>query len=106
MGSSTPATVTTSNLSVALTSYLGVSGTDLYRRDGVLYANSRVRLGDITDGTSQTLLVGERPPSADLAYGWCRAHRQFVKLYHPASEFWSQCQFKALARERVESETD
>ena len=35
-----------------------------------------------------------------LAYGWCRAHRQFVKLYHPAGEFWSQCQFKALARDR------
>lgn len=42
------------------------------------------------------------PQGDDLAYGWCRAHRQFVKLYHPASEFWSQCQFKALARERVE----
>ncbi len=36
-----------------------------------------------------------------LGYGWCRAHDQFVKLYHPAGEFWSQCQFKALARERV-----
>ncbi len=34
----------------------------------------------------------------DLGYGWCRAHVQFVKLYHGA--FWSQCQFKALARER------
>lgn len=36
-----------------------------------------------------------------LAYGWCGAHRQFVKLYHPAGEFWSQCQFKALTRERT-----
>jgi hypothetical protein len=36
-----------------------------------------------------------------LAYGWCGAHRQFVKLYHPPGAFWSQCQFKALARERV-----
>jgi hypothetical protein len=35
-----------------------------------------------------------------LAYGWCRAHHQFVKLYHPPAAFWSQCQFKALARER------
>ena len=41
-----------------------------------------------------------------LAYGWCRAHEQFVKLYHPAGEFWSQCQFKALARERTTSGTD
>jgi hypothetical protein len=25
---------------------------------------------DITDGTSVTLMVGERPPSEDLYYGW------------------------------------
>jgi len=37
-----------------------------------------------------------------LAYGWCRAHAQFVKLYHPPGGFWSQCQFKALGRERVD----
>lgn len=36
-----------------------------------------------------------------LAYGWCRAHAQFVKLYHPEGEFWSQCQFKALGRDRT-----
>lgn len=40
------------------------------------------------------------PQGDGLAYGWCRAHVQFVKLYHPPGEFWSQCQFKALARER------
>jgi hypothetical protein len=39
-----------------------------------------------------------------LAYGWCRVHEQFVKLYHPAGQFWSQCQFKFLARERDEPE--
>jgi len=36
-----------------------------------------------------------------LDYGWCKAHTMFVKCYHPAGEFWSQCQFKALARERA-----
>ena len=55
---------------VGLTSYLGVSGTDLYARDGIFYAGSRIRFKDITDGASQTLLVGERPPSGDLQYGW------------------------------------
>jgi hypothetical protein len=34
-----------------------------------------------------------------LAYGWCKAHAQFVKAYHPEGEFWSQCQFKSLTRE-------
>lgn len=55
---------------VALSSYLGVNGTDLTRRDGVFYANSSTRLTEIRDGTSQTLLVGERPPSNDFRYGW------------------------------------
>lgn len=36
----------------------------------------------------------------ELNYGWCKAHKQFVKFFHPAGEFWSQCQFKALGRER------
>jgi prepilin-type processing-associated H-X9-DG protein len=55
---------------VGLTSYLGVSGTDLNTRDGVFYANSHTNLDSITDGTSQTLMVGERPPSPDSDYGW------------------------------------
>ena len=55
---------------VAFTSYLGVEGTDLYSNDGVLYQGSRVAIADVSDGVSNTLLVGERPPSADLAFGW------------------------------------
>lgn len=37
---------------------------------GVLYHDSGTRIADITDGTSTTLLVGERPPSLDLFWGW------------------------------------
>jgi prepilin-type N-terminal cleavage/methylation domain-containing protein/prepilin-type processing-associated H-X9-DG protein len=38
---------------------------------GVFQANSTgVAISDITDGTSTTLMLGERPPSADLAWGW------------------------------------
>lgn len=55
---------------VALISYLGVSGKDYAARDGVLYHDSQVRFGEITDGTSNTLMLGERPPSADLQFGW------------------------------------
>lgn len=58
----------------ALTSYLGVSGRNQFKeaqgQDGMLYVNSSVRMRDVTDGLTNTLLVGERPPSSDLEYGW------------------------------------
>jgi prepilin-type processing-associated H-X9-DG protein/prepilin-type N-terminal cleavage/methylation domain-containing protein len=54
----------------ALTSYLGVCGQNYSSQDGVLFPDSQVRLGDITDGTSMTLMLGERPPSADMQFGW------------------------------------
>ena len=55
---------------VAFTSYLGNEGTNQFSHDGVLYVDSTTRMSDIVDGTSTTLLVGERPPSADLVFGW------------------------------------
>lgn len=60
----------------ALTSYLGCSGTSQWKeapargQDGMLFVNSAVKMGHITDGTSNTLMVGERPPSQSLVYGW------------------------------------
>ena len=56
------------NVVAAFSHYLGVSGKTT--TDGLLYANSRVRIGDIIDGTSFTLMVGERPPSTDERFGW------------------------------------
>ena len=55
---------------VGLTSFLGSAGTDHRRPDGVLFLDSRVRIPDVADGLSSTLLVGERPPSFDNRYGW------------------------------------
>jgi prepilin-type processing-associated H-X9-DG protein len=57
-------------LQVAFTDYLGVEGTNQYREDGVLFLNSRIQFADVPDGTSNTLFVGERPPSPDGRLGW------------------------------------
>jgi prepilin-type N-terminal cleavage/methylation domain-containing protein/prepilin-type processing-associated H-X9-DG protein len=58
--------------------YLGVAGSlgvwpDGFTptNSGVFQANSTgIRIAGIRDGTSNTLLLGERPPSADLVWGW------------------------------------
>jgi prepilin-type N-terminal cleavage/methylation domain-containing protein/prepilin-type processing-associated H-X9-DG protein len=57
-------------LNVAFTAYLGVSGKNARNLDGMIYWNSKVKFLDVTDGLSNTLMVGERPPSWDLVYGW------------------------------------
>lgn len=58
----------------AVTSYLGVSGRDSYQetggQDGMIYVNSAVTFGSITDGSSNTLLIGERTASSNLQFGW------------------------------------
>jgi prepilin-type N-terminal cleavage/methylation domain-containing protein len=56
------------------TCYAGVSGTANNNPawpncDGVFYCRSRTRLADITDGSSSTLMVGERPPAPGLTWG-------------------------------------
>jgi prepilin-type N-terminal cleavage/methylation domain-containing protein/prepilin-type processing-associated H-X9-DG protein len=74
---------------IAFTSYLGVSGQSAdptppapatSTRDGIFYSNSRVRLTDILDGTSNTLLIGERPPSSDLYFGWWFAGGGYTQM--------------------------
>jgi prepilin-type processing-associated H-X9-DG protein len=72
---------------IALTEYVGVaSGKTSFSNGqgsfnesaptGILFYDTTsnmsggVAFKDITDGTSTTLMVGERPPSTDLYYGW------------------------------------
>lgn len=88
---------TVSGFSVALTSYLGVSGIShrgggggqpnnerdpstnlLTGSNGILITRQNtsgtmppgIKIADIVDGTSNTFMVGERPPSDDMTHGW------------------------------------
>ncbi len=63
---------------IAFTAYLGVAGkfdaNGTYSspgdKTGALFYRSNVKINDLKDGTSTTIVVGERPPSRDLEYGW------------------------------------
>ncbi|MCI0461265.1 MAG: DUF1559 domain-containing protein [Gemmataceae bacterium] len=55
---------------VAFSDYLGVQGTNQIRVDGLLFVDSRIRFGDVSDGLSNTLLAGERPPSIEDYFGY------------------------------------
>ncbi len=66
------------------THYLGVNGTDQFMFDGIMYVNSRVKIDDIKDGTSHTLLVGERPPTFDRDAGWWFAGSGFYPWFGAA----------------------
>lgn len=68
--------------SAAFASYLGVSGSPRGRTNRpapgvfVFAGPSGSRLGDVIDGLSQTVMVGERPPPAKLHAGrWYSAYR-------------------------------
>jgi prepilin-type N-terminal cleavage/methylation domain-containing protein len=58
-----------------VTMYAAVAGTGLNSNpwpinDGVIYNRSKTRLTDIVDGSSNTLMLAERPPTPDLDWGW------------------------------------
>lgn len=57
-----------------LTWYVGLGSAAYNQNDGIIATTSSsiVRIHYVTDGTSSTLLAGERPPSPNLVYGWWR----------------------------------
>ncbi len=55
------------------TCYLAVSGLDVYGKEGIMFQSSKIMAATVTDGTSNTLLVAERPPAmlgASWGWGW------------------------------------
>jgi hypothetical protein len=59
-----------SGFGYAMTSYLGVAGDNSAKAPNGILGPDNLRALDVANGLSNTLLVGERPPSPDLFWGW------------------------------------
>jgi prepilin-type N-terminal cleavage/methylation domain-containing protein/prepilin-type processing-associated H-X9-DG protein len=88
----------------AVTTYVGVTGND--EREGSDATNGvfavynwaqttgqprRTTFASITDGTSNTIMVGERPPSRDLYWGWWAYSDTDNILALPNREYYTGC---------------
>jgi prepilin-type N-terminal cleavage/methylation domain-containing protein/prepilin-type processing-associated H-X9-DG protein len=68
--------------------YAAVGGVDNWAAEwpvayGMIFWRSRVTMNQITDGTSNTLLVGDRPPSWDLSFGWWQSADWYATSWSP-----------------------
>jgi prepilin-type N-terminal cleavage/methylation domain-containing protein/prepilin-type processing-associated H-X9-DG protein len=76
--SATVVTASPPPITVAFTSYLGNAGAlnedfsqgNPVNMTGIFGYRSKLKITAIRDGTSNTILAGERPPSSDWLYGW------------------------------------
>ena len=53
------------------TNYFGSIGTSTTANDGILFYGSRIGVSDVLDGTSNTIIMGERGAENALWWGWC-----------------------------------
>ncbi len=59
------------NAGFALTWYAGIMGSANPKNDGILIVTDPpVKMVNVTDGTSNTILLGERYPAAGTTWGW------------------------------------
>jgi prepilin-type N-terminal cleavage/methylation domain-containing protein/prepilin-type processing-associated H-X9-DG protein len=64
------------------TSYVGVAGRTTNAPEfpaamsGILYWRSKVTIPGVSDGTSNTVMIGERPPAPDGSWGWWDTSRR------------------------------
>ena len=76
----------------AVCSYAGCLGTKSYEDqpfDGVFHRNSRIKLADISDGTSKTIAIGERM-SRHTQAGWAGVTPGQIITYAPESPRYDQ----------------
>jgi prepilin-type N-terminal cleavage/methylation domain-containing protein len=55
---------------IAFSSYMGVNGVNGDLNNGTFYYQSKLRFSSITDGLSNTMFIGERPPASNYEFGW------------------------------------
>lgn len=55
---------------IACTDYMGVNGINQFNFDGFFAINKALKVSEIQDGLSNTLAIGERPPSKEIWWGW------------------------------------
>jgi len=54
----------------ALTSYLAITGNDTANSNGIINNVAEATMAGISDGTSNTIMIGPRPPWANGGWGW------------------------------------
>jgi prepilin-type N-terminal cleavage/methylation domain-containing protein len=87
----------------AVCSYAGCLGTKPYEEqpfNGVFHRNSRIRIADITDGTSKTIAVGERM-SRHTQSGWAGVTPRQIMVYAPESPRYNAANPRSNSRPAI-----